>query len=539
MFKKFIENEIDSKSSAELRAKFFKNIEVKREKMSSGQQQHQPPPPLKRIKTLSDREREQLLRKNGVQANDKQNFVEKPKVAKEKGQNLKKSKVQKEASMTRSQGSTCRQEKELPSKSTAMAHKNTTEVDSRMSQDLKGKETTIEDDIEDCGSLQERPTKKGKTRQFASMPIDTFLKLNNEPDGEEQLDENEGDIIEEQDKDYINPTEAENLDNTLKVRAVLSLSMAYYANFDIAYLCIETTVKKTRGPTQCLKIHARQLEDREQITLDSEGEAIGPTDEAENNLSKFLGTVARNSDFCPLIYTNWKGIKDKEAIWEYVQAKFIIPTEGKRMVLARINDNWRRYKITIKQTHFLPYKYVNEMLKNRPKSIPESHFHKLIAYWRTEKVKKMSVQNKKNRAQQKFRHRKGPINFARIRARLAASKKNNEPPTQAEMFVETRQSTKGKSLDEDTLDVIAHLQAENKKSKESAIRAFQSIFGKEKAGRVRCHGRVTTPTLLKKNEEIATLKQQHATEKATLENKVDVMQKEVDELKSLVKMMLQ
>ncbi|RYR07624.1 hypothetical protein Ahy_B05g075022 [Arachis hypogaea] len=121
----------------------------------------------------------------------------------------------------------------------------------------------------------------------------------------------------------------------------------------------------------------------------------------------------------------------------------------------------------------------------------------------------------------------------------AASKENNEPPTQAEMFVETRQSTKEKSLDEDTLDVIAHLQAENKKSKESAIRAFQSIFGKEKAGRVRCHGRVTTPTLLKKNEETATFKQQHATEKTTLENKVDVMQKEVDELKLLVKMMLQ
>ncbi|XP_052111065.1 uncharacterized protein LOC127742490 [Arachis duranensis] len=128
-------------------------------------------------------------------------------------------------------------------------------------------------------------------------------------------------------------------------------------------------------------------------------------------------------------YDNWKGIKDKEAIWKYVQAKFIISTKGKRMVLARINDNWRRYKTTIKQTHFLPYKCVNVMLKNRPKSIPESHFCKLIAYWRTEKVKKMSAQNKKNRAQQKFRHRKGLINFARIRERLAASKENNEPPT--------------------------------------------------------------------------------------------------------------
>ncbi|RYQ84523.1 hypothetical protein Ahy_B10g103905 [Arachis hypogaea] len=332
-----------------------------------------------------------------------------------------------------------------------MAHKNSREVDSRMSQDLKRKETTIVDDVEECGSLQERPTKKEKIRQFASMPIDTFLKLNNEPDGEEQLDENEGDNIEEQDKDYINPTEAEDIDNTLKGKFF--------------------------------------LKDREKIILDIEGEAIGPTDEAVNNLSKFFGT---------------KGIKDKEAIREYIQAKFIIPIEGKRI--------------------------------------------------------KIAVQNKKNMAQQKFSQRKGPINFARIRASLVqyfircafvcvcvvcvfeyqvAFKENNEPPTQAEMFVETRQSTKGKSLDEDTLDVIAHLQVENKKSKESAIRAFQSIFRKEKAGRVRCHGRVTTPTLLKKNEEIATLKQQHAAEKATLESKVDVMQKEVDELKSLVKMMLQ
>ncbi|RYR53076.1 hypothetical protein Ahy_A06g027964 [Arachis hypogaea] len=303
-----------------------------------------------------------------------------------------------EASMTHSQGSTCRQKKELPSKSTAVAQKNTKEVDSRMTQDLKRKETTIEDDIEECGSLQERPTKKGKTRQFASMPIDTFLQLNNEPDGEEQLDENEGDIIEEQDKDYINPTEAENIDNTLKGK-VFAVLIWFYNDDDDGLI-----------------------------------------------LSYFISA---------------------------------------------------------------------------------------------DLVLKMSAQNKKNRAQQKFSHRKGPINFARIRARLAASKENNEPPTQAKMFVETRQSTKGKSLDEDTLDVIAHLQAENKKSKESAIRVFQSIFGKEKAGRVHCHGRVTTPTLLKKNEEIATLKQQHAAEKASLEGKVDVMQKEVDEQKSLVKMMLQ
>ncbi|RYR34485.1 hypothetical protein Ahy_A10g049415 [Arachis hypogaea] len=113
----------------------------------------------------------------------------------------------------------------------------------------------------------------------------------------------------------------------------------------------------------------------------------------------------------------------------------------------------------------------------------------------------------------------------------AATKENNEPPTQVEMFVKTRQSTKGKSLDEDTLDVIIHLQAKNKKSKELAI--------KEKTGQVQCHKRITTPTLLKKNKKIAILKQQHVTEKETLEGKVDVIEKEVDEIKSLVKIMLQ
>ncbi|MED6157362.1 hypothetical protein PIB30_022488 [Stylosanthes scabra] len=88
------------------------------------------------------------------------------------------------------------------------------------------------------------------------------------------------------------------------------------------------------------------------------------------------------------------------------------------------------------------------------------------------------------------------------------------------------------------LPPIAHLQFENGKSKDAACRAFRSIFGKEKPGRVRCHGRVTTPSLLKKNEEIAAIKQQHANEKANLEGKVDVMQQEVDVLKSLVKMLL-
>ena len=85
---------------------------------------------------------------------------------------------------------------------------------------------------------------------------------------------------------------------------------------------IGTIKKKTRGPTQCLTIHGRSTQERPEVILDSDGEPIGPTDKIVTDLSYFLGTIARNSTFCPLIYTNFKALlndKDNKArIWTYV-----------------------------------------------------------------------------------------------------------------------------------------------------------------------------------------------------------------------------
>jgi hypothetical protein len=68
-----------------------------------------------------------------------------------------------------------------------------------------------------------------------------------------------------------------------------------------------------------LKIHARSLGERQEITLNEVGEPIGPNEKIVTKFSKFLGTIARMSDLCPLTYTNWKAIpKKKETIWAYV-----------------------------------------------------------------------------------------------------------------------------------------------------------------------------------------------------------------------------
>ncbi|MED6129324.1 hypothetical protein PIB30_106854, partial [Stylosanthes scabra] len=66
----------------------------------------------------------------------------------------------------------------------------------------------------------------------------------------------------------------------------------------------------------------------------------------------------------------------------------------------------------------------------------------------------LSQKNKQHKAQQKFPHRMGPINFGRVRAALRASNGTNEEPKRFEMSIATRTSQKRKELDEETQTII-------------------------------------------------------------------------------------
>ncbi|CAL5205409.1 unnamed protein product [Lathyrus oleraceus] len=145
---------------------------------------------------------------------------------------------------------------------------------------------------------------------------------------------------------------------------------------------------------------------------------------------------------------------------------------GKKAVFSRINDAWRRHKYSIKRDHFLKYSSMKERLKNHPKSISEYHFKKLLVYWKDNHVQDISKKNAGNRSKQKFMHRVGPTNFARIRAKLRA-KKDGEEVTQAEMFIETRKSRKGKQVDGETQFAIDKLQESIENSVEAGTQAFQ------------------------------------------------------------------
>ncbi|XP_052111625.1 uncharacterized protein LOC107470454 [Arachis duranensis] len=227
----------------------------------------------------------------------------------------------------------------------------------------------------------------------------------------------------------------------------------------------EPKKKKNRGKTTCKEIYARTMEQREEVFFDI-GQPVGPTDQSVSNLTSFVGTIGRNKRFVSLLYTSWHAVtpKAKKFMWNYVnegayntvdimQTKFILLDSGEKWVIQEIRDAWKRFKGKIKQKHFVPFDTIEDM--------------------------SISEKNKKHKEQQKFPHRMGPINFGRVRVAL------NE---------------------------FQNRQVAGETDKE----AFESLFGKEQPGRVRCYGRSVTRSDLKKHVEISELKQQHQEEVTSL-----------------------
>ncbi|WMV42634.1 hypothetical protein MTR67_036019 [Solanum verrucosum] len=246
--------------------------------------------------------------------------------------------------------------------------------------------------------------------------------------------------------------------------------------------------KKVRGQTTCKDIHARNLEERNEVAFDK-GQAVGPTNKIVSQLSNFIGTIARNPRFISLMYTSWHAVpKDtKKRMWEFINSKFLILVEGKKWVMTGLRDDWRRHKQKIKEKFFDKNSTLEDMLAKRPDGISDNQFRQLIEYW-----KHPTVQH--------------------------AAKDNNEEPSKPEMFIATRTKT-GKEIQADTQVAIAELQ-NRQNSGETTDDAFRAVFGKEQPGRLRCYGRSVTTSSLKKDEEINNLKQKHANEITSLKEEL-------------------
>ncbi|KAH0661723.1 hypothetical protein KY284_026654 [Solanum tuberosum] len=203
---------------------------------------------------------------------------------------------------------------------------------------------------------------------------------------------------------------------------------------------------------------------KEEIDIDCTtiGQAVGPTDKIVSELSKFIGTIARNPRFISLMYTSWHAVPNdtKKRMWEYINSKFLIPVEGKNTL--------------------------EDMLQKCPDNMPEVQFRQLIEYWKHPTVQAMCEMNSQNMKRQKWRHRMRPINFARVPVALCAAKDNNEEPSKSENFIATRTNT-GKEIQADTQVPITELR-NRQNYRETNDNAFRAVFGKEKPSPLKCYG---------------------------------------------------
>ncbi|KAJ8420560.1 hypothetical protein Cgig2_032394 [Carnegiea gigantea] len=58
------------------------------------------------------------------------------------------------------------------------------------------------------------------------------------------------------------------------------------------------------------------MEDPIAVLFIDKGQPIGPLDKVVNEFSKFLGTIAHDYTWAPLIYTNWSKVPNKDEMWD-------------------------------------------------------------------------------------------------------------------------------------------------------------------------------------------------------------------------------
>ncbi|KAL2934370.1 Ankyrin repeat domain-containing protein 17 [Bienertia sinuspersici] len=104
------------------------------------------------------------------------------------------------------------------------------------------------------------------------------------------------------------------------------------------------------------------------------------------DLSRFLGTIARTTEFAPLNYVDWPSVPTHDQIWEYVLEKFMIPPEGRSWVLETVNLSWRGYKSKLKKM-YLEAVEKGSNLDELYELVPEDELKDLISYWNTSPAK--------------------------------------------------------------------------------------------------------------------------------------------------------
>ncbi|KAL2901006.1 putative cuticle collagen 99, partial [Bienertia sinuspersici] len=195
--------------------------------------------------------------------------------------------------------------------------------------------------------------------------------------------------------------------------------------------------KKGRGPTVLPHVHNRTMDERPVIILNSYGQPVGPTKKLVSEYSLFSGTLARNPEYLPLNYCDWPSVLDnaKDQVWEYVQRKYLISSEGKHWTLETLKEEWKGWKCTMKAKYYSPYATYDERWDKRPTQFLKPNLKSSCTIGMMRQLRQLATDM----------HTMGPTSFAFIREQLKQEDPNKEEPSKAKVYGYSRKRKPEKS----------------------------------------------------------------------------------------------
>ncbi|KAL8214100.1 hypothetical protein R6Q57_003549 [Mikania cordata] len=145
-----------------------------------------------------------------------------------------------------------------------------------------------------------------------------------------KYDENEGEYFKFQDDEYEDMDDMTFVDNEKEIQMDDSEGdleneddVQIQEHLQDSGLKNKTSISesKKRGPTMLHLVHTRKVDDREVIICNEFGQLVGPVTKEKDvvgRFSRFLGIIARNHSYAPLIYNSWHKVPHKYKIWVYV-----------------------------------------------------------------------------------------------------------------------------------------------------------------------------------------------------------------------------
>ncbi|XP_070033336.1 uncharacterized protein LOC107790112 isoform X2 [Nicotiana tabacum] len=117
----------------------------------------------------------------------------------------------------------------------------------------------------------------------------------------------------------------------------------------------------------------------------------------------------------------------------------------KKWILETVQAAWKKHKSRLNKYNFDAYGNDDTRRLHMLEDVPASRFKKLLKYWNSEKLQRISKTNIENRKKLKNPHSTGKRSFALIQSKLEKGKESSDPLSSKELYVATGKRKLGRS----------------------------------------------------------------------------------------------